>query len=300
MFNDKNKLRQYLNEIELNKKNNIQFNNIRMDISSCKEILRYFNANYPGINVHNDIMEINEFINHIKEISLNNNEHRRFIVNAGRDRTHFAAANVFKDMNNNISIIFVDSSRGKNQYIFSMLSLHSDLKKISNIKTLYIYSQIQNSDADCLLFSLHFLKKMHKHHSHFEKLHQDIFNEKIAFIKENNAIFNPPPVLGEESLKKARVVFFDQAIKLLPIDFFKHAQSINPINAYLTSHPDEVNKKVNKKVNQWQDGETLTERYNRHQVTRVIDNKQRTYSNSIEEKRLRFTLATLRWLGEDV
>ncbi|MDC9595878.1 hypothetical protein PSI14_03085 [Xenorhabdus sp. XENO-2] len=135
---------------------------------------------------------------------------------------------------------------------------------------------------------------MYKYSDHFVSLHEDLFSERIEFIRENNATFNPPAVLEDDALKTAHVVFFDQAIKLLPIDFFKHAQSMKPINAYLERHSDEISKKVNK----WEGGETLIDRYNRHKVTRMIDKKQRTYSSSIEEKRLSLAQAALRWLGE--
>ncbi|WP_340621368.1 YopJ family acetyltransferase [Xenorhabdus siamensis] len=289
---DKDSLNKYIKKTQLDKQNGIQFNDISMDMSNCKIILSHLNSKYSDMNSHPDIINVDDFIKKIKTTPPNNNETKLFIVNAGRDRTHFATANVFKDTNDKISIIFVDSSRGRNQFI--LFTLYSEFKNTSNIKTLYIYNQIQNSDGDCLLFSLHFLKKMHKHRNHFIKLHQDIFNDEIKFIREENTIFNPQKELNDDYLEKARAVFFDQAIKLLPIDFFKHAQSMKPINAYLASHPDETSKKVNK----WQGGETLINRYNRHEVTRMIDEKQRTYSSSIEEKRLSLAQAALRWLGE--
>ncbi|MDE9448375.1 hypothetical protein KKJ04_23485, partial [Xenorhabdus bovienii] len=96
------------------------------------------------------------------------------------------------------------------------------------------------------------------------------------------------PELDDASLKKARVVFFDQAIKLLPIDFFKHTQSMNLMNTYngyFKSHYGEINKDM--KANKQPRGrETLIDRFKRHEVTRTINEKERTYSISIEEKRL--------------
>ncbi|MDE9566094.1 hypothetical protein KKI93_19090 [Xenorhabdus bovienii] len=301
-MSDKDSLISYIDKIRSNKTNSHQFNNIRMDLVNCNIILKHLNAT-SSMNSHPTIMTINDFADSIKELNklnkLNNNEHKRFVINAGDDRTHFAAANVFKDMVNNISIIFVDSSRGKNQFIFSMLHFTiNELNDVSNIKTLYIYNQIQNSDADCLLFSLHFLKKMHKYRDHFVKLHQDLFNNKIEFIRENHAPY--APVLDDASSKVARVVFFDQAIKLLPIDFFKHAQSMklmNTYNDYFKSHLGEINKDM--KANKQPGGrETLIDRYKRHEVIRTIDEKKRIYSNSIEEKRLSLAEAALRWLDE--
>ncbi|MDC9589149.1 YopJ family acetyltransferase [Xenorhabdus sp. XENO-10] len=288
----KDSLNKYIEKAQSNKQNDIQFNDILVDMSNCEIILRHFNSRYPDMNSHPTIMNVNDFIKNIKDSPPNNNERKLFIVNAGGDRTHFATANVFKDMNDKISIIFVDSSLGRNQHI--LFALYLNFKDASNIKTLYIYNQIQNSNGDCLLFSLHFLKKMHKHRNHFVKLHQDLFNDRIRFIREKNTTFNPPEELSDDYLEKAHVVFFDQAIKLLPIDFFKHAHSKTPINAYLENHPDETSKKVNK----WKGGETLIDRYNRHKVIRTIDGKQRTYSSSIEEKRLSLAQAALRWLGE--
>ncbi|OKP03665.1 YopJ family acetyltransferase [Xenorhabdus eapokensis] len=298
-MSDKDSLRSYIDIIRSNKINNYQFNNINMDISNCEIILKHLNTT-SRMNAHPTIMTAHEFTRHIKELDKSNklfsNEHKRFVINAGEDRMHFASANVFKDVDNNISIIFVDSSRGKNQFIFFIL--HHFLNNIPNIKTLYIYNQIQNSNADCLLFSLHFLKKMHKYSDHFVKLHQDLFNNKIEFIREKHSPYKPE--LDDDSIKEARVVFFDQAIKLLPIDFFKHAQSMslmNTYNDYFKSHFGEINKDM--KANKQPGGrETLIDRYKRHEVTRTIDEKKRTYSNSIEEKRLSLAEAALHWLDE--
>ncbi|CDL80347.1 YopJ family acetyltransferase [Xenorhabdus cabanillasii] len=294
---DKDSLNRYIAKIQSNKQNNIQFSDMRMDMLNCKIILKNLNAKYSDMNAHPTIITAREFANSINELNnLKSNEHKRFVINSDNGGVHFAAANVFKDMNDNISIIFVDSSRGKNQFIFFILNFR--LKDVSNIKTLYIYNQIQNSDADCLLFSLHFLKKMHKYSDHFVKLHQDIFNDKVEFIRENHAPYAPE--LGDDSLKTARVVFFDQAIKLLPIDFFKHAQSMslmNTYNDYFKSHSVEINKDM--KANKQPGGrETLIDRYKRHEVTRTINEKERTYSNSIEEKRLSLAETALRWLDE--
>ncbi|MDC9606616.1 YopJ family acetyltransferase [Xenorhabdus griffiniae] len=294
-MSDKDSLRSYIDKIRTNKIDNHQFNNIHMDMVNCGIILRHLNAT-SSMNAHPTIMTAHDFVNSIDELNkLNSNEHKRFVINAGNDRTHFASANVFKDVDNNISIIFVDSSRGKNQFI--LFKLYFAFKDKPNIKTLYIYNQIQNSDADCLLFSLHFLKKMHKYSDHFVKLHQDLFNNKIEFIREKHLPYKPE--LDDESLKKARVVFFDQAIKLLPIDFFKHAQSMNLMNTYndyFKSHFDEIK---DMKANKQPGGrESLINRYKRHEVTRTIDKKKRTYSNSIEEKRLSLAEAVLHWLDE--
>ncbi|MDX8000476.1 hypothetical protein FE394_15035 [Xenorhabdus sp. Reich] len=298
-MSDRDSLISYIDKIRSNKTNNYQFNNIRMDFINCQIILKHLNAT-SSMNAHPTIMTINDFANSIHELNnLNNNEHKRFVINAGDDRTHFAVANVFKDMDNNISIIFVDSSHGRNQFIFSILYIKlNKLNDVSNIKTLYIYNQIQNSDADCLLFSLHFLKKMHKYSDHFVKLHQDLFNNKIEFIRESHTPYD----LGFDDalLKTAKVVFFDQAIKLLPIDFFKHAQSMkimDTYNNYFKNHLGEINKDM--KANKQPGGrETLIDRYKRHEVTRTIAEKKRTYSNSIEEKRLSLAEAALRWLDE--
>ncbi|MGJ0635455.1 YopJ family acetyltransferase [Xenorhabdus bovienii] len=291
-MSDKDSLRSYIDKIRSNKIDNHQFNNIQMDMVNCGIILRHLNAT-SSMNAHPTIVTAHEFANSIDK--LNSNEHKRFVINAGYDRTHFASANVFKYVDNNISIIFVDSSRGKNQFIFS--TLYFAFNHISNIKTLYIYNQIQNSDADCLLFSLHFLKKMHKYSDHFVKLHQDLFNSKIEFIREKHSPYESE--LDDKFLEKARVVFFDQAIKLLPIDFFKHAQSMNLMNTYndyFKNNFDEIkDMKANKQPGR---RETLIDRYKRHEVTRTIDEKKRTYSNSIEEKRLSLAEAVLHWLDE--
>ncbi|MDE9554741.1 hypothetical protein KKJ06_04615 [Xenorhabdus bovienii] len=137
-MSDKDSLISYIDKIRSNKTNSHQFNNIRMDLVNCNIILKHLNAT-SSMNSHPTIMTINDFADSIKELNklnkLNNNEHKRFVINAGDDRTHFAAANVFKDMVNNISIIFVDSSRGKNQFIFSMLHFTiNELNDVSNIK----------------------------------------------------------------------------------------------------------------------------------------------------------------------
>ncbi|MBI6548929.1 YopJ family acetyltransferase [Xenorhabdus lircayensis] len=297
-------LNKYIKEIKSKTENNSQFSNITLDQLSSEIILRYFNRKYPNMNACNTIIDIDDFVKYeFNSLTIfPPNSHKRYIIKttSGGQGVHFATANVFKDKENNTSIIFVDSSLGENPFIPFKWKINRDKSKNENenekkLKILYIYSQIQYSPGDCLLFGLHFLKKMHKHAQYFRQIHQDIFNDEIHFNNEDNKDFTPKTnKLPDDECEKYRTVFFNQAINLLPIDFFKHAQSIKPINAYLARHPDETNKKVNK----WQGGETLKDRYQRHTVTRTINGIERTYSNSIEEKRLSLAEAALRWLDE--
>ncbi|OTA19767.1 type III secretion system effector VopA, acetyltransferase [Xenorhabdus beddingii] len=285
-------LKEYIKEIERQKQNNSQFNNIFLDQHNTKSILRYFNVKYHSMNAHEQFIDnIGDFIENALDVSPN--QHKRYIIKTDTAGTgvHFAAANVFKDIKNNVSIIFVDPSLGENIFIPFQLKYSEKRKKHNDkLKTLYIYSQIQNSPADCLLFCLHFIKKMHKYSQHFTEIHRNIFNNAITFINEYNKYYSPRPrekLLSDEICVEYQVVCFDQAIKLLPIDFFKHSHSMKPIHAYLQHHPSKNAITVNKK------GETLEARYQSHIVTRNIDGKQRTYSKSIEEKRLSLAKAAL-------
>ncbi|WP_340608980.1 YopJ family acetyltransferase [Xenorhabdus bharatensis] len=295
-IDDRRKLDKYINNTNKYKSQDTQFNSITADMNVVNIILRHFNHTHPDMNALESVIDSNFLTDKLHGLidNLPKNQHKRCIIDAKVSGAHFAAANIFKDDEGNTSVICIDSSLGHNPHITSRLNnINSPEKKI---RTLYIFSQIQNSPADCLLFSLHFLKKMQKHSQHFINLHQKIFQDEIAFSSKNNELYTPKiKSESDQSCLFWRMVYFNQAINLLPIDFFKHANSINPINAYLAHHPDEANIKVNK----WNKGETLRERYERHTVTRMIENKQRTYSASIEEKRLSLAQAALRWLNEN-
>ncbi|MDC9612570.1 YopJ family acetyltransferase [Xenorhabdus khoisanae] len=307
----KDDLTKYINEINYQKQSNFQFNNIYLDQKNAIYILKYFNRKY-AINAHEDIID---------EMSLFENElnpptgiHKRYIIktDTGMTGVHFAALNIFKDSKENTSLIFVDASNGKNKFIPFKINYYINKSTHKNkLKVLYIYSQIQNSPGDCLLFCLHFLKKMHKYSTHFTELHQKIFDDQIQFINSENTIFTPSDSkitknkVPDEDCKKYRTVFFDQAINLLPIGFFKHAHSLRPLEAYLDRHQDEQESQVNNyKKKDGTIGETLLERYNRHSTLRnemnIRTNKpiERKYSISIEEKRLRLAEAALKWLDE--
>lgn len=296
----KDDLIKYINEINHQKQSNFQFNNIYLDQENAIHILKYFNRKY-AMNAHEDIIdEISSFEN---ALNLPAGIHKRYIIktDTGTTGVHFAALNIFKDSKEHTSLIFVDASNGKNQFIPLRINYYiNDSIHKNKLKILYIYSQIQNSPGDCLLFCLHFLKKMHKYAKYFNELHQKIFNDEIQFTNTENPIFSSSLNKGlpDAYCEKYRTVFFDQAINLLPIDFFKHAHSLRPLNAYLNRHPDETEKKVNKYGIGEKKGETLLERYNRHLMTRTIDGKSRNYSTSIEEKRLSLAEAALKWLDE--
>ncbi|MBC8954085.1 YopJ family acetyltransferase [Xenorhabdus sp. PB62.4] len=296
----KGNLTNYINEINVQKQSNFQFNNIYLDQKNAIHILKYFNRKY-AMNAHEDIIDDMSLFENVLDLPAG--IHKRYIIKTDTAMTgvHFAALNIFKDSKENTSLIFVDASNGKNQFIpLRMDYLINENKYKDTIKILYIYSQIQNSPGDCLIFCLHFLKKMHKYAKYFSELHQKIFNDEIQFTNTENPIFfsSLSKGLPDTYCKKYKTVFFDQAINLLPIDFFKHAHSLRPLNAYLDRHPDETEKKVNKYGIGEKKGETLPERYKRHLITRTIDGKSRNYSTSIEEKRLSLAEAALKWLDE--
>lgn len=299
----------YIKEIKQIKEKNLQFNNITLDDVNTAYILNSLNRKHPNMNFHPSIIDKTASL--IEDTSsLNPRQHKRYIIKTTAfGGVHFAAVNAFKDEKNNISLIIVDSSLGAN--ISIPFDLHGYNKP--NLKTLYIYTQIQNSPGDCLLFSLHFLKKMYIYARDFERLHKRIFANDISFTFEKNHIFSPKvcernPKLypsSDDDCEKYRVVLFNQAINLLPIGFFKHAHSLRPLEAYLDRHQDEQESRVNNyKKKDGTIGETLLERYNRHSTlrnemnTRTNKPIERKYSISIEEKRLRLAEAALKWLDE--
>ncbi|MDX7987875.1 hypothetical protein FE392_11115 [Xenorhabdus sp. 12] len=302
-------LTDYIETIKSQTRNEAQYNNISMDQEACPLILKNLNIRYSSMNVEEKIIDVEKFA----EYDFNSltkfprNTHKRFIISVHFNGVHYAAANVFKDGENKVSVIFLDSSRGNNIFIPLRWNKFRKTEKDeeNKVKTLYIYCQIQNSPGDCLIFSLHFLKKMHEYAQEFTNIHQSIFNDEIKFNNDNYKLIAPKSKnlekVSDDSCKEYRVVFFNEAINLLPIDFFKHSQSLNPIDAYLERHPNESNKKVNK----YAGGETLKERYQRYLVTRELpvqynsnETQKYTYSCSIEEKRLKLAQDALHDLYE--
>ncbi|WP_445684269.1 YopJ family acetyltransferase, partial [Vibrio parahaemolyticus] len=61
----------------------------------------------------------------------------------------------------------------------------------------------------------------------------------------------------------------------------KHTQSPNRLQKYLETRPEAMNCVVNKK------GDTLKTRQQRHITTIELDEKTVSYSNSIEQKRIK-------------
>ncbi len=296
----RNNLVKYRNEILRKKEIHEQFDQFRLNNNNIWQIIKILNIKYANLNT--ELLLSNSF----KPETLNDlptNNHKRFILqtDTGGTGQHFAATNVFKDSEGRISIITIDSSIGANPFI--PFHIYFNFPDSGKLKSLYIYSQIQNSPADCLIFSVHFLKKMYKHQTHFIELHHKIFNNQISFIFEKDN-YHPKNShqYDNEHCAKYNAVYLEQAIKLLPIDFFKHAQSRSTINEYLKYHPDERLKTVNKQ--KW---ESLDKRYTRYATPLKIGgeiqyNKStgepKIYSNSIEAKRLSLVEEALNWMVE--
>lgn len=102
---------------------------------------------------------------------------------------------------------------------------------------------------------------MHKESAQFQELHK------------KNIVQNLPKS-GDI------IVSVSQANNLLPPSLMKHVQSPKRLEAYLESRPEVADVVVNKK------GETLFSRQQRYITTIEAEDKQITYSTSIEHKRL--------------
>ncbi|CDG19009.1 YopJ family acetyltransferase [Xenorhabdus doucetiae] len=299
---NRNNLLEYRDEILRKKETHKQFDKFSLDQGNIRQIINVLNMKYVNMNTELLLSQLltPDILNNLPPSS-----HKRFILqtNTGGTGQHFTATNVFKDSEGRISIIAIDSGIGSNAFIHFNIHRNFLNSNPEKLKKLYIYSQIQNSPADCLIFSVHFVKKMYKHQTHFVELHHKLFNDQISFIFEKDK-YHPENSrqYNNEDCASSNAVYLDQAIKLLPIDFFKHAQSRSIINAYLECHPNERLKTVNKQ--KW---ESLEKRYTRHAtVLKIGDEIQyytktgepKIYSNSIEAKRLSLVEEALKWMIE--
>ncbi|WJK29891.1 YopJ family acetyltransferase [Vibrio parahaemolyticus] len=122
-------------------------------------------------------------------------------------------------------------------------------------------TDMQRSYGECAMFSLFLVKKMHKESAQFQELHKKNIDQNL-------------PKSGEI------IVSVSQANNLLPPSLMKHVQSPKRLEAYLESRPEVADVVVNKK------GETLFSRQQRYITTIEAEDKQITYSTSIEHKRL--------------
>ncbi len=220
-----------------------------------------------------------QFASEIVQLKTNQPDiyHGQFIVNMGKE-IHYAALDVFiKD--GNVSIIGIEPSNldcmGPAKLLFGLLNEIKE--KCSNTRIVMMESNIQQSPADCAIFSLHFALKMHGSKDVFDVLHKELMygssNSEINISDEDS---------GVGYISRERV---DQ---YLPVEFMKHANSKARLTKYFTQ-----NAKV---AHIAQEEESTIARQGRY----TFERGARTYSASIEDKRIKFIERTIKANSSEV
>lgn len=203
-----------------------------------------------------------EMVEKVKQLLLLENSSARFIVNLGCGGIHCMAVDCLVS-DGKCSLIGIEPV-GMNSSGPALLAirLQSICKRELPGAYLAIFeTDMQRSYGECAMFSLFLVKKMHKESAQFQELHKKNIDQNL-------------PKSGEI------IVSVSQANNLLPPSLMKHVQSPKRLEAYLESRPEVADVVVNKK------GETLFSRQQRYITTIEAEDKQITYSTSIEHKRL--------------
>lgn len=229
------------------------------DQKFMSELLHLANDKKNGLNAHYCNSPL-EMVEKIKELLKDNKHSSRFVVNMGEDGIHFSAFEFFKK-NENISIIGIEpaTTQGMGSSLLAFRALTAVKREFPDAAFAFVETDMQRSSGDCGIFSLFLVKKMFKEAPFMRSLH------------EKN--------ISGELKTSCGILEKDIANKLIPPSFMKHTQSPSRLEAYLRDNDYARELSVNKK------GETLKERQSRNIVTIENNEKNITYSNSIEIKR---------------
>ncbi|AMG09653.1 TPA: YopJ/AvrA family T3SS effector serine/threonine acetyltransferase [Vibrio parahaemolyticus] len=231
------------------------------DIALIPDFIDIANKKKAGLNAifcNNPL----EMVEKVKQLLLLENSSARFIVNLGCGGIHCMAVDCLVS-DGKCSLIGIEPV-GMNSSGPALLAirLQSICKRELPEAALAIFeTDMQRSYSECAMFSLFLVKKMHKESAQFQELHKKNIDQNL-------------PKSGEI------IVSVSQANNLLPPSLMKHVQSPKRLEAYLESRPEVADVVVNKK------GETLLSRQQRYIATIEVEDKQITYSTSIEHKRL--------------
>lgn len=188
----------------------------------------------------------------------------QFIVNMGEE-VHYAALDVFiKD--GDVSIIGIEPSNLDSQGpAILLLRLLTQIRdKCPDSRLVMMESDIQQSPVDCAIFSLHFALKMHASKDVFDGLHKKHMNGDLSKNITDGFISR------------------EHVDQYLPAEFMKHTNSRNRLNNYFIKNANIAHISEKK--------DFTTERQKRF----TFDRGERTYSASIEDKRIKLIERTIK------
>ncbi|WP_429289538.1 YopJ family acetyltransferase [Paraburkholderia sp. CI3] len=193
--------------------------------------------------------------------------HQRAVIRAHfpRETVHHFVVDIYKE-NGKVSLIAVDTVE---LALFTLVHCRFISKSNHTNKSSLFVTESQNSPSDCTIFSLSHGKKMADHANRFVDWHRLQLSGR-------------PIAEGATKKDKLGLDVFEHGCEILPLSFSKHMQSRKRLKE-ITAKRSDANRPVNKL------GKTLKERFESNVVTRKDRSfKERTYSGSIEAKRLLF------------
>ena len=245
---------------------NKQHDNIHLyDKMFLQDLINGEHKRKPGLNI-TLTSSPEKFASRVASLKMNSPVLYRgqFIVNMG-EGVHYAALDVIiKD--GNVSIIGIEPSnldcRGPAMLLLRLLTQIED--KCPSARVVMMESNIQQSPVDCAIFSLHFALKMHTSKAVFDELHREHMDGSLS---KN---------ITDGFISKEHV---DQ---YLPVEFMKHTNSRNRLCDYFIKNANIAHIAQKKDL--------TTERQKRF----TFDRGERTYSASIEDKRIKLIERTIK------
>ncbi|ENM5899483.1 YopJ family type III secretion system effector serine/threonine acetyltransferase [Vibrio mimicus] len=232
------------------------------DITLMDDFIAIANQKKEGLNAHFFCSPL-EMVNYIKKLTASENTSARFVVNMGSGDIHSIAVDC-AIKNGKCSLIGIEpvtmNSLGASMLAIRMQSVCK--RELPETSLVIMETDMQRSQGECLMFSLFLVKKMHKECEQFQCLHEKNINRELP-------------------LTQGLIVSVKDADSLLPPSLMKHTQSPNRLQKYLETRPEVMAFMINKK------GETLKTRQQRHITTIELGEKTVSYSNSIEQKRIK-------------
>lgn len=219
-----------------------QKNYASTDKEMMPSMVNQANKKYPNMNL-NFIVCPNELCLAIRDTIEQGIESSRFIINIGENAAHFAVVD-YKHLNGKTSLILFEPA----SFNFGPPALQGLRTKLAierydlpDCHFSMAELDIQRSSSECGIFSLALAKKLHTEESNILKIHEDNINGILG---------------GRDS-----PVPYEKLDTYLPATFYKHTQSQNRLNDYLTTNPQQTNTIVNKK------NENLLDRFSNNQST---------------------------------
>ncbi|MDD9329518.1 MAG: YopJ/AvrA family T3SS effector serine/threonine acetyltransferase, partial [Bartonella sp.] len=249
-----------ITELESNINNNYwsNINYAEIDFKMMPALIKQANNKYPEMNL-TLIKEPRDFVKSIQKTIKNGINSSRYIVNIGGNdnQIHFGVVD-HQTIDHKISLILFEPAR------FNLICpaiLGAKMQKVIETRLPNCYfsmaeMDIQRSMSECGIFSLSLAKKLYRHSDKLEKLHRD-------------------NIKGDRWDRKIHLSH-DLLDTYLPIDFYKHVQSLRRLEEYVKKNPGSENEIVNKK------NETIFERFERNTIVK----KGKNMSASAHRKRI--------------